>query len=258
MNTQFAKSPDGTRVAYDRCGAGPPILLLHGGGGRRQEWHEAGYVGRLREKYAVITLDLRGHGESGLPTDPAAYTPHKMGQDILAVADACGAERFAMWAMSYGGKVGRYLAVRSERVAKFIMIGTPLGLGVSGQRRQEALDFCTHWPPILQAQRDGTLDLDALDPGDRDFLRHFNVPVMLAWVSAMLDWPAVEPADFRRPALWLVGSEDRYAMVTKEAYAASLPGSKLQVHIVQGLDHNQVFDEIDRVFPIVLDFTQSK
>jgi pimeloyl-ACP methyl ester carboxylesterase len=83
VDTLFTDSPDGTRVAYDRCGTGPAIVLLHGGGGSRQEWHHAGYVGRLRDNYTVIAVDLRGHGESGLPTDPADYTVQKMLQDIL-------------------------------------------------------------------------------------------------------------------------------------------------------------------------------
>jgi pimeloyl-ACP methyl ester carboxylesterase len=255
LGTLFAGSPDGTRVAYDRCGTGPTIVLLHGGGSNRQEWHEAGYVGRLRENFTVITVDLRGHGESGLPTDPVAYTTDKMVQDILAAADACGVDRFIIWGMSYGGKVSRYLAVQSERVVKFILMGTPLGLGVSGERRQQAIDFCEHWPPIVQAQRNGTLDLGSLSQNDQDFLHHFDVPVMLGWVRAMLDWPAVEPADFRCPTLWLVGSEDRHAMASLKEYEASLKGSRVQVHLFEGLDHEQVFDEIDRVFPTMLAFT---
>ena len=258
MDTLFADSPDGTRIAYDRSGTGPAIVLVHGGGGSRQNWHEAGYVRRLQNDFTVIALDLRGHGESSMPTDPAAYTADKMGQDILAVADICGVEHFTMWGMSYGGKVSRYLAVESERVAKLILMGTPLGLGVSGERRREAIDFCAHWPAIVQAQREGTLALDLLSSDDQEFLRHFNVPVMLGWVRAMLDWPAIEPADFRRPTLWLVGSEDRHAMVSLKEYEAALKGSRVQVRIFQGLDHEQVFDDIDRVFPTLLAFTQSR
>jgi pimeloyl-ACP methyl ester carboxylesterase len=223
----------------------------------RQEWHEAGYVKRLRDNFTVITVDLRGHGKSDLPTDPADYTTNKMGQDILAVADACGVERFIIWGMSYGGKASRYLAVQSECVAKLILMGTPLGLGVSGELRQDAKAFCAHWPPIVQAQRDGTLDLDSLSQDDQDFLRHFNVPVILAWVRAMLDWPAIEPADFRCPTLWLVGSEDRHAMASIKEYEESLKGSRVQVHSVEGLDHDQVFAEIDRVFPTMLAFINS-
>jgi pimeloyl-ACP methyl ester carboxylesterase len=42
MATKFTTSEDGSRIAYDCSGNGPPILLVHGGGRNRQEWHEAG------------------------------------------------------------------------------------------------------------------------------------------------------------------------------------------------------------------------
>ena len=257
MNTLFANSPDGTPLAYDRCRTGPAIVLLHGGGGNRQDWHDANYVERLRESFTVITLDLRGHGESGLPTGPADYTVEKMEADILAVADACGVERFALWAMSYGGKVGRYLAVHSERVRVLILMGTPLGPGVVGQRRQEAIDFCEHWPPIVQARAEGSLDLETLSEADRETLNRLNVPVMLGWVRAMLDWPAVEPADFLCPTLWLIGSEDRHAMDSLKDNEGALEGSRVQVQILEGLDHEQVFDEVGTVLPAILAFTRS-
>ena len=124
-----------------------------------------------RIDFTVITLDLRGHGESGLPTEPADYTIDKMMQDVLAVADACEVERFTIWGFSFGGRVGRYLAAQSERVDKIILMGTPLGAGLSDEFRQEFEDFCAHWPPIIQAQRDGTLDLDSLSQDDREFLQ---------------------------------------------------------------------------------------
>jgi pimeloyl-ACP methyl ester carboxylesterase len=256
MNTLFATSPDGTRIAYDRAGSGPAILLLHGGGGSRLEWHQAGYVQRLQEHYTVVALDLRGHGESDLPVDPAAYTIEKLEQDILAVADACGIEYFALWGMSYGGKVGRYLAVHSPRVKQFIMLGTPLGSGVSGEPRQAAIDFCAHWPPILQALQDGRLDLAALPQAEREMLGGLHIPAMTGWVRAMLDWPVVAPPDFRCPTFYLLGSEDRYAMQSLAEYEASIPGSLLQVQVVESLDHDQLFDDIDRVFPTLFAFTQ--
>jgi pimeloyl-ACP methyl ester carboxylesterase len=257
MNTRFADSPDGKQVAYDLSGAGPAIILLHGGGGNRQEWHDAGYVKRLQDHFAVITLDLRGHGESSLPTEPADYTVDKMQQDILAVADACGFERFSLWAMSYGGRVGRYLAAHSERVSRIVLMSTQLGPGAPGDLRQEVLEFCNHWPPILQAERDGILDFDSLSQHDQEFLRTFNVPVMLGWGRAMLDWPTIKPVDFLCPALWLIGSEDRPVMDSFRQFEASLAGSTVQAQILEGLNHGQVFEEIDLVFPVMLAFTQS-
>lgn len=257
MISQYAVSPDGRRIAYDASGAGTAIILLHGGGGSRREWHEAGYVKRLQNDFTVITLDLRGHGESALPTDPADYTIYKMQQDILAVADACGVERFSLWSMSYGAKVGRYLATTSERVTRIILMSAHLGPGAPGKMRQEVIDFCAHWPPILQAQSAGALDIASLPLQDQEFMRTFNVPVMLAWGRAMLDWPAVEPANFLCPALWLVGSKDRPAMDNLKEHEASLAGTRVQAQVLKGLSHEQVFDEIDRVFPTLLAFTQS-
>jgi pimeloyl-ACP methyl ester carboxylesterase len=255
MNTRFATSHDSKQIAYDLSGAGPAIVLLHGGGGNRQEWHEAGYVNRLVEHFTVIALDLRGHGESSLPTDPADYAIDKLQGDILALADACGVERFSLWAMSHGGRIGRYLAATSARVNSIVLMSTLLGPGASGELRQEVLDFCAYWPPILEAQRNGTLDLASLSLHDQDFFRNFNVPAMLGWGRAMLDWPAVEPADFCCPTLWLLGSEDLRAMQNFKQYEASLTGSRVQAQVLEGLNHDQVFDEIDRVFPAMLEFT---
>lgn len=257
MDANLTTSPDGHRIAYDKSGTGPALILLHGGGGRRQDWHDAGYVTRLQDTFTMITVDLRGHGESAMPTDPADYAIENLQQDILAAADACDAERFSLWGMSYGGKVGRYLAANSPRVEKCILMGTPLGPGVTGERRQQALDFCAHWPPILQAQRRGRLDLNKISSQDREFLQNFDVSVMLGWVRAMLDWPSVEPADFQCPTLWLIGSEDPHALKSLEEYDPSLAGSQLKACVLAGLDHEQVFTEIDWVLPLMLEFTES-
>jgi len=231
---------------------------LHGGGGSRRDWHDAGYVSRLQQAFTEIALDLRGHGESGMPTNPADYTTDKMVQDILAVADACSIERFTVWGMSYGGNISRYLATQSDRVTRLILMGTKLGPGVSGQLRQDAVEFCAYWPQVLQANRAGTLDFASLSQNDQDMLNQFNIPVMLGWVGAMLDWPVVEPADFHCPVLWLLGTEDQQAVASFEEYKPALEGSTVQVHVFEGLNHEQVFDEVDTVFPLMLDFTLSK
>ena len=252
----FAASPDGIQIAYDRNGAGPAVILLHGGGGNRQEWHTAGYVERLREYFTVIAVDLRGHGESSAPTNPAAYTTGKMTGDILAVADACGVERFIVLGFSFGSNVGRYLAVQSGRIDKIVLLGNKMGPGVSGKLRQDIYDFWDHWSPIVAAQRAGALELASLSEADQELWGNLNVPVVMAWGKAMLDWPSIVPSDLPCPTLWLVGSEDSDAMASVREYEESLASSQVQVNIVEGLNHEQTFDEIEQVFPTMLAFTQ--
>ena len=170
LSTSFAVSSDGWKIAYDVNGSGPPIILLHGGGQSRQDWHSAGYVERLRRDFKIIAMDIRGNGESDKPSEPTDYSIDKHCQDILAVADACGVERFSIWGFSYGGNIGRYLAARSPRVASFIMIGVMFGLGASGDFRQWIIQSRDHWLPLLQAQTDGKLDIRSLSQQDQDLL----------------------------------------------------------------------------------------
>lgn len=179
----------------------------------------------------------------------------KMIKDILAVVDLCGVERFVIWGFSFGGKVGRYVAVHSERVTKIVLMGTPLGSFISNEFRLYMADFCAHWTSILPA--DSVLDTALLSNDDREFMENNNVPAMMAWGQAKLNWPAVEPSDFHCPVLWLVGSEDQVAMTTVREYQQFLPYTQVKLHIIDGFDHGEVFDEIDRVFTTMLAFSQA-
>src|SRR5688572_33506974 len=100
--TQFVTSKDGTKIAYDVAGSGPVVILLHGGGMNRQSWHRAGYVARLAKEFTVVTVDIRGNGDSDKLVPLAAYTWERMNEDVLAVADAVKAPRFSIWGFSYG------------------------------------------------------------------------------------------------------------------------------------------------------------
>ena len=96
--TRWVTSTDGTKIAFDVTGTGPVLILLHGGGMNRRSWHTAGYVSRLAQEFTVVTIDIRGNGDSDKPTSEAAYAFERLNEDVLAVADAVGARRFGLWA----------------------------------------------------------------------------------------------------------------------------------------------------------------
>ena len=254
--TLYAQSPDGTQIAFDVTGQGPTVILLHGGGESRQVWHDAGYVDRTKEFFRVISMDIRGHGESDKPVDQASYITDKLVQDILAVADYCGAETFVLWGYSYGGNISRYLAAQSDRVAGSVIIGIPFGPGASDEFRTYIEEEENHWRPILQAQEANTLDWDKLSNEDQVVLREHNPSLSLAWVNAILDWTSVLPGDLRSPTLWLIGSENKGAMASLSEFQESLPNS-VQVLVIEGFTHEQEFTDIDKVLPSLLEFTHA-
>ena len=261
MDTRFAASLDSTRIAFDVSGAGSPILLLHGGGGSRADWHTGGYAARLKDEFTVITVDLRGHGESDKPRDPACYSTEKLGQDILTVADACGVERFILCGYSFGGNVSRYLATCSDRVEKLIMLGNRMGPGVSGEFRQFVFDFRARWEPVVQAAG-SEFDPDRLSERDQEDILQLSfpgdlLPAVLAWSTAMLDWDTVTPADLHCPTLWLIGSENDKAMESLKDYEGQIDGSQIQVRIIEGMNHEQEFENVEQVLPVILDFVRS-
>jgi len=101
------QGPQG-RLRVDDGGPGRlPVLFVHGGAARLEQW--AAQLAHLRSSRRAAALDLRGHGGSEPPRDHD-YSLEAMGQDVLAAADALGFKRFVLVAHSYGTAVAAVVA----------------------------------------------------------------------------------------------------------------------------------------------------
>jgi pimeloyl-ACP methyl ester carboxylesterase len=92
---------DGVEIFYEAHGSGPAVLLSHGYGATSRMWD--GQIAAFADRYRIITWDMRGHGKSGDPADPAAYSHALTVGDMAAVLDACGVERAVIGGLSLGG-----------------------------------------------------------------------------------------------------------------------------------------------------------
>jgi 3-oxoadipate enol-lactonase len=124
------QSPQTTPRGIAWRGDGPqtaPALLLLGSLGTTSDiWRPQ--VKPLSERYRVIRLDTRGHGESAAPAGD--YTLDDLGADALSVLDAAGVERAAVCGVSLGGMTAMWLAAHApERVRALIPVGTALKIG---------------------------------------------------------------------------------------------------------------------------------
>lgn len=117
----FAHADDAIRIAYEAHGSGPlHIMLLHGWGGSASYWRDL--VNHLNlEGLQVIAPSYRGHGNSDKPAK--GYTLDGFTKDVLACADAAGAQRFVLVGFSMSGKFAQYIAaIHPERVLGLVLI----------------------------------------------------------------------------------------------------------------------------------------
>ncbi|QBI53231.1 alpha/beta fold hydrolase [Streptomonospora litoralis] len=110
--------------APDPAAAGVPVLLVHGFGSDFElNWVRTGWTRALAE-LPVFGCDLRGHGGSGKPHDPAAYTPARFTADLLGLLDALEIERVDVVGYSLGARLAWETALaRPDRVRRGVLAG---------------------------------------------------------------------------------------------------------------------------------------
>ncbi|HLY37370.1 MAG TPA: alpha/beta hydrolase [Candidatus Binatia bacterium] len=114
----------GVSLRYDRVGAGPAVLLIHGWTFNRTVWERQ--VLALRDRHTVITVDLRGHGESSHPR--TGYTISAMATDLEHLVRALNVPQVVLVGWSMGGIVALDLARRlGERVRGLALVCTTAG-----------------------------------------------------------------------------------------------------------------------------------
>lgn len=116
----------GVDVHYDVIGAGPTVLITHGYSATSHMWR--GVAHALAADHRVITWDIRGHGHSGSPTDPALYSRDLAVADMAALLDATGADDAVLIGHSLGGYLSLAFHVEhAERVRALVLVGTGPG-----------------------------------------------------------------------------------------------------------------------------------
>lgn len=132
--TEFVTSKDGTRIAYDRLGQGPPLVIVNGALSVRTFVFARKIAEELAKTFTVHNYDRRGRGDS---TDHAEYSVAKEIEDIAAVCKAAGGKPFVV-----GFSSGAALALEAAAA----------GVPMAGLYAYE--------PPYTGADPDGKTDPD--------------------------------------------------------------------------------------------------
>jgi len=162
--TAFVSAADGTPIAYETVGEGPPVVLVHGFGASRViTWKNTGWYQTLaRAGRRVTAIDCRGHGESGKPHDAPSYAEGLMADDIAAVLDALDIGQADIMGYSMGGYLTiRLMHDRPERVRRAVLAGIGANTFRPSPERAEiiaqgllAKDPATITDPVARTFRD--------------------------------------------------------------------------------------------------------
>ena len=121
---------DGFSLAYERHGAGPPVVCLHGWPGSRRDYREL--VPLLDAEADLVVPDLRGFGESDRHAErPAAdYAAPAQAASVRALIAEIGLERPVIVGYDVGGRVAQVIAREAPEEVSGLVLSPPVpGIG---------------------------------------------------------------------------------------------------------------------------------
>ena len=256
-------SVDGGQIAYDDTGgSGPLVLALPGMGDLRSEYRLLRPL-MQRKGYRVVTMDVRGFGETSARWDD--YSAHAVGRDALALLAHLNAGTAVILGNSFAAGSALWAAHDSPaRVSGVVLLGPivrdvkvswfanlALKIGFAGPWR--AWFWATYWNSLFPTNK----------PADQDQIKaaltqNLREPGRMAALQAMIglskaDTAAIVPQS-RVPAFVVMGTRDPdFPDATAEArwLASELHAESL---IIDGAGHYPHTEMTDRVAPKLLSF----
>jgi pimeloyl-ACP methyl ester carboxylesterase len=240
---EFAVGPQGTRLAGESIGTGPPIVLLHGiTATRRYVVHGSKVL--ARRGHRQISYDARGHGESDPAPADGGYSYGELAADLEAVLDTeAGGQRPVLVGHSMGAHTAvAYALAHGERLAGLVLIG-PVYMGYVDE---EAL---AGWDRLADGLERGGVEgfMEAydrgLDPAWRETVLRFTrqrmerhrhpdaVARALREVPRSAPFEAISELEFCDLPALVVASRDSadpgHPYAVAAAYAERLPEARL-------------------------------
>lgn len=225
----FATMSDGVMIRYVQLGRrGTPVVLIHGfSSDLERNWMTTGIASALARNHRVVLFDMRGHGKSEKPHDPAKYATDRFAQDAFELMDRLGIQRAHIGGYSMGGDVVRVMMAMAPARFMTAYLG---GAGIAD-------------PDPARRAADAALDREGTDPRNAAAIAEVqNRPndrvalqaVQSGRAAGPTKYPGVDLATFPAPLLLLAGEFDRPN--AKTAYAKRTART-VEVVVIAGRSH---------------------
>ena len=257
------RSADGTEIAYERSGSGPPLVLVHGAIFDRAVWELGDVRSAFAEHTTVYAMDRRHHGDSESPDE---YGVEPQFDDVVTVVESID-DPVHLLGHSAGANFALGAALRTDNLRSLILYepgipaddeaealiqeaGEKMMALLDGEQSEQALTFFLD-------------DIAQLTPDELDDVR--SAPIWDAHVDTFHqtllpgleaaekhEWDLTTFEDLSTPTLLLAGSESGWLKETAEELHDTLPNSRLAT--LDGHGHAANFAAPDRFTDEVLSF----
>lgn len=263
----FVEVPGG-RLWFEVEGAGPPLLLIHGGLGSLRMWD--GQVPAWARHFTVIRYDTRGFGLS--ETDDVQFSNRA---DAVAVLDRLGHRTAHVVGQSRGGNIALDLAIEQPAVVRSLVLVAAGAGGLEGELPEgtsqppwdemQQLWEARQWADLAELETRVWVDgwgqpRERVAPELREQVRGWILATYEAEKTEAQPQPLDPPAsgrldEVKAPVLIIVGTADEPgAVANARATAAGLPNARLVE--LDGVAHMVQLEAPERIAELVLKFVQ--
>ena len=172
MTTLTTTSADGSTIAYETLGSGPPLVLVWGALGARSSPFTRQMRTELAKSFTVYDYDRRGRGESG---DAKPYSVAREVEDLAAVIAATGGDAY-VWATSSGAALALEAAASGVPMRKLAAYEPPYMVG--DPKDAPDSDYAEKVAALIAADR--------RDDAVKYFMRTVGVPGWMLFVMRLM------------------------------------------------------------------------
>lgn len=265
------------KIAYDIYGEGEPLILIHGYSYNKSVW--IAQIDALSKNFKLITLDLRGSGESSHPEDP--YTMDTLVEDLKGFMNVLKIEKAHLMGWSLGGMIIQNFVLKyPERANKLILIATHAGgsdLPGGNFLRDSIIDIyelrktdprlaffklarlihSTKFRKKLEKNIEEKIhELVTLEELIKDFIGNQANPLDLKYLADLKHDTLNRLDEIKNNTLILAGAKDRLiSVLMAEQMNDKMSNSSLEV--IESAGHMLFFEEAPKVNQIIIDFLKN-
>lgn len=252
MNSKFILSSDGAKIAYNVFGRGFPLVLVHGMGANKEMWVERKWVEIFEKYFTVITIDIRGNGESDKSYDSNFYSINNIIDDINIIVKECGFNNYNYFGHSYGATIGLQLCKQTTNIKRVICAGTTFG---DKFFKEIVPEWIEEYENFGIRKKNNTLNELDLSKEDIEWIEKTDFDLSVAQLKAWNNWEGVDIKDIKTNLAVYSGTKDNpHVLENLNNNKIEIQKNNIDFKIFENLNHTDLVSNVNMVSPWVLDF----